>query len=101
MKHLFISLLLLINMATAFAGDKPIPGAALRSFEKTFSNAKEVNWSESMDLYKAEFLLNYQHVTAYYTDEGNLTGLKKNILSTQLPLILQTSLKNSFAGYWI
>ena len=40
-------------------------------------------------------------MTAYFTPDGELMGVIRNILSTQLPLNLQTSLKKEYEGYWI
>ena len=73
----------------------------LKSFEKTFVNASEVNWVSNNDIAIAEFKFNNQHITAYYSCEGNLLGLKKNLLSTQLPVLLGASLKEQYSSYWI
>ena len=73
----------------------------LKSFEKTFTNACDVNWIESGEVYIAEFKFNNQVITAYYSSTGTLMGLKKNILSTQLPVFLEASLKEQYKGYWI
>ena len=103
MKHFFLSLLLAITFGTTtFAADDTMVSTnVLQSFQKTFSNAKEVNWSLTSEIYKADFVYNSQHVTAYYDAEGILLGLTKNILSTQLPLLLENSLKENYCGYWI
>ena len=102
MKHLFISLLLLISITvSAFSKDEPIPSSAIRSFQKAFSDAKDVKWSEASELFKVDFFLNNQFVNAYYNNSGSLVALTKNILSTQLPLILEKSLKEKYDDYWI
>jgi hypothetical protein len=73
----------------------------LKSFEKTFVNASEVNWVSNDDISIAEFKFNNQYITAYYSNTGNLLGLRKNLLSTQLPVLLGASLKEQYCGYWI
>lgn len=73
----------------------------LKSFEKTFVNASEVNWVSNEDISIAEFKFNNQYITAYYSNAGNLLGLRKNLLSTQLPVLLGASLKEQYCGYWI
>lgn len=73
----------------------------LKSFEKTFVNASEVNWVSNADISIAEFKFNNQYITAYYSNAGNLLGLRKNLLSTQLPVLLGASLKEQYSGYWI
>ncbi len=40
-------------------------------------------------------------MTAYFTPDGELMGVIHNMLSTQLPINLQTSLKKEYDGYWI
>ena len=88
-------------MTVSAFSNEPIPSSAIHSFQKTFSNAKDVKWSESSELFMANFFLNGQNVTAYYNNGGNLVALTKNILSTQLPLILEKSLKEKYADFWI
>lgn len=98
----FFSLLLLIVLSTAsFANDTSVSPNVLQSFQKTFSTAKEVNWTYSKDLYKVEFVYSSQHISAFYDADGNLVVLAKNILSTQLPLLLENNLKEDYCGYWI
>jgi hypothetical protein len=73
----------------------------INAFEKTFGRPAEVNWKTSGKLYVADFLMNTQYVTAYYSATGQLLGLRKNILTTQLPIFLQASLKDQAKGFWI
>ena len=75
--------------------------SVLKSFEKTFTSASEVYWVSNNEIAIAEFKFNNQHMTAYYSCGGNLLGIKKNILSTQLPVLLGASLKEQFSNYWI
>ena len=110
MKPLFIILTALTTVFTtaSFAnstnpkpeGDKVTP-AVLKSFENTFTNAQEVDWSISNNYYKVAFNMNGQYVTAFYGATGNLIGLTRNISSTQLPISLQAELKKEYNGYWI
>jgi hypothetical protein len=102
MKHLIFSLVVSVFFTmSSFAAEAPVSTHVLQSFEKTFSNAKEVNWTVGKDVYKAEFIYSSQYIAAYYDQEGNLLGLTKNILSTQLPVLLENSLKEGYEGYWI
>ncbi len=102
MKQLFFSLVLSFTLGVhAFAADTVVAPNILQSFQKTFSNAKEVVWSTGKDLYKAEFVYSSQYITAYYDADGNMLALTKNILSTQLPLLLENSLKENYGDYWI
>jgi hypothetical protein len=71
------------------------------TFKKEFSQAKDVSWHKSDNLYKAFFKLNDEYMTAYFNLDGEFLGVVHNILSTQLPINLQASLKKAYDGYWI
>jgi hypothetical protein len=103
MKYIIILLLVASSFATsAFAaGKEEVPAAALESFQKSFNNAKEATWTAGEGFLKVEFSFNQQYVAAYYTPEGALLAMTKNILSTQLPLMLESNLKNNYSCYWI
>ena len=110
MKPLFIFLTALtMGMTTSsFANpDKPNPEgtkvvpAVLKSFANTFTNAQEVDWSASNNFYKVMFTMSGQYVTAFYSNDGSLMGLTRNLSSTQLPLSLQADLKKEYGDYWI
>ena len=103
MKQIFFFLLLATTatLQSFASSDEPVAPAALESFNKTFSHAQEVSWTESNNLYKVNFQVNSQYVTGYYAEDGGLVALTKNILSTQLPIILETSLKDNYFDYWI
>jgi hypothetical protein len=38
---------------------------------------------------------------AYYSEQGNLIAVTRNITSSQLPLSLMTDLRNNYRGHWI
>lgn len=74
---------------------------AVSSFRNEFKQAEEVKWEAGKDLAKVTFKLNDQVMFAYYSDNGELVALTRNILSSQLPIHLMTSLSKNFEGYWI
>lgn len=99
---LFLSLAMTLITTSAFAdGEDRVAPAALQSFQSSFKSAKEVNWSVSQSLYKAEFLLNGQYVNAFYSNEGKMVALTRNISTLSLPITLQADLKNCYDAYWI
>ena len=71
------------------------------AFNKEFTQAKEVSWQKTDNYYKAVFKINNELVNAYFTPDGELIGTIHNILSTQLPINLQISLKKTYEDYWI
>lgn len=101
MKKIILTLAIAIVSIAAFASEENVSAEALKSFAKDFAGAENVSWSTGKASYKATFVYNSQHVTAYYNFEGNLMGLTRNISSLDLPLGLQTGLKKNYKGYWI
>ncbi|HEU4472142.1 MAG TPA: hypothetical protein VFR58_13715 [Flavisolibacter sp.] len=103
MKYFLITLMLVFFSATGILAktDTPVSSAALRSFKRSFSEASDVSWTKGNQVYKVQFLLNNQYITASYNEQGVLISLEKKIVSTQLPLMLEANLDNVFKGYWI
>lgn len=105
MKRLVFTLALasgLLAMSSFKSNDDSVaPAAARHSFQNSFKNATEVNWSASTNYYKADFALNGQYVSAYYDAEGNTIAITRNISSLQLPIALQASLKKKYDSFWI
>jgi hypothetical protein len=74
---------------------------AKTSFKKDFENASDVRWETTHTLIKATFKLGDKIINAYYSKEGNLVAMTRNILSTDLPITKQISLAKDYKGYWI
>jgi hypothetical protein len=103
MKKIIIMLAVAISSITAFASDNDnnVNVTVLNAFNKEFAGAKNVQWSSTSDFYKAEFVYNDQTVNAYYKPDGEFIALTRNITSTELPVSLQTNLRNNYNSYWI
>jgi hypothetical protein len=71
------------------------------TFKQEFATAKEVSWQKTDNYYKAVFKINNELVNAFFTPDGEMLGVVHNMLSTQLPISLQTSLRKEYDGYWI
>jgi hypothetical protein len=74
---------------------------AENSFKKEFATATNVQWEQTKDFTKATFSLNDQVMFAYYSQEGDLLAVTRNILSSQLPINLLADLKKNYNTYWI
>jgi hypothetical protein len=102
MKTIFI---LLATFSSFFSKAEALPDdvtpVVLKSFVATFSNAKEVDWKVSNNLYNAQFALDGQYINAYYNGNGELVALTRNITTSQLPVMLQAELKKQTGKYWI
>ena len=101
MKKIIIMLAVAISSLTAFAGEENVSSTVLNSFNKQFAGAKEVQWTSTNDYYKAAFVYNGQNVNAFYQLDGGLIAMTRNISSLELPISLQTNLKNNYSKYWI
>jgi hypothetical protein len=97
---LFASISTLIASATEVPAE--INPAVLKSFNSTFGGAREVNWNENGQFYKADFTLDGQYINAFYNAEAELVALTRNMTLSQLPMMLQTELKNKIGkDSWI
>jgi len=103
MKPLFILLTVIASffVKPSSANDEVVIPAVLKSFQNSFAHAKEVNWSLSQTLYKAQFVLDGLYINAFYSSDGSLVAMTRNISSSQLPIALQTSMKKEYSAFWI
>jgi hypothetical protein len=103
MKKFFLSVALMMTLGpvAVMAGVPDIDAKVLNSFKTQFASATEVEWSVGSEYYKASFLYNNNYVFAYYSTDGEFLATLRNISSVNLPVMLQTSLKNDYEDYWI
>lgn len=74
---------------------------AVASFNKDFSDARNIQWQQRDNYVMATFSLNNEIMFAYYNANGELLGVLRNILSDKLPISQLVSLKKDYSGYWI
>jgi len=105
MKKLILAwaVFLITGLTSAFANHNgDINELALASFKHDFATAKDVVWQKQKDFIKATFTLNDQIMYAFYNRQGDLLGIMRHVLSSQLPLNLLIDLKKSYlSDYWI
>ena len=90
------------GISSAFAnGKEEVNDKIIKTFQKEFAGAQNVQWVTTKEFVKATFTLNEQVIYAYYSPEGNLLGVTRNIISGQLPINLLTGLKKNYNNYWI
>lgn len=70
-------------------------------FRKEFRNADLMQVEHAKDYTKVTFRMNGIVMFAYYSDNGDLMAVVRNILSTQLPIHLLMDLKQNHADCWI
>jgi hypothetical protein len=109
MKKMILTLAVAVSSMTAFAGSNPlvtrgeedVTPKVLDAFKNEFATAKEVAWTVGDQYYKAAFTYDDKHVFAFYSAEGELIALTRNLSSDDLPLALLSSLKKNYNEYWI
>src|SRR5437763_16778440 len=103
MKRLFLVLTLSLSLTSirSFSNGIEVSGNVLESFNQSFKNASDVNWSIVDHYYKASFVINDQHIAAFFNEEGQMIAMTRNITANQLPISLQLSLKKNYSNYWI
>lgn len=104
MKMFFFALTLVTTLFTksSFANEgTAIEPEVLKSFQTTFAAAQNADWTETENLYKVQFALNDQRITAFYQKDGTIAAITRNISPMQLPVSLHTALKNDYKSYWV
>ncbi|MDP4264707.1 MAG: hypothetical protein Q8941_19425 [Bacteroidota bacterium] len=101
MKKIIITLAIGLSTLCSFAGEGTVSSKVLDAFKTEFGSAKEVAWTEGSNFYKASFIFNDQHVSAFYSAEGELMAVTRYISSLDLPISLQADLKKGYNQYWI
>jgi hypothetical protein len=101
MKKIILTIAIAVSSLFVFANETNVNSAVMNAFNSEFSSATEVKWTSATNFYKASFVFNEQHLTVFYSFEGKMLGVAKNISSLDLPMSLQASLKKEFGGRWI
>ncbi|MCZ2458453.1 MAG: hypothetical protein LC128_02410 [Chitinophagales bacterium] len=103
MKKIILSIAMFVTFGTmsAFADSSTVNPKVLAAFNNDFKNTGKVEWTTGMDYFKATFVFNGSYVFAFYSTDGKLLGITRNISSLDLPVSLQRNLKKDYSNYWI
>jgi len=71
------------------------------AFSKSFHNAQIISKEAHKTFTKLTFRMNDMIMFAYYSENGELLAVTRNILSTQLPMGLLVNLRTDYSKYWI
>lgn len=71
------------------------------AFYKDFATAKDIGWTKSDQYYVATFSLDGTIMYAWYDENGNSVGTFRNMISSELPLRVQTELRTKYGSMWI
>jgi hypothetical protein len=94
---------LCFGLTSAFArngGDEEVK-LMKSSFDRDFSNARQVSWDFQKEFAKATFTLNDQILYAYYKPNGELLAVVRYMLTDHLPIDLVLQMKKNYPGYWV
>jgi hypothetical protein len=102
-KSILIGAILLVALVnSSFAGStEGVYDNIHTSFKQEFKNAEILNWENYKSYSKATFRMNNKVMFAYYSDQGELIAVTRNLLPSELPIHLMMELKTHYANYWI
>jgi hypothetical protein len=105
-KSSFFALLLTVSMNSSFAAPAASPAEGINSrvesaFHKDFNKAELIGFETGRDHTRLTLKINDVILFAFYSDNGDLLAVTRNIRSSQLPLSLLRELKNKYNDYWI
>lgn len=102
-KFAFVAALLLtVGIGSSFAA--PVDNTndvVIASFHKEFRSADVLQVENKKDYTKVTFKMNSLVMFAYYSENGELIAVVRNILSSQLPIRLLMDLKQNHSDAWI
>jgi len=78
-----------------------INGEIRMSFAHDFKGAQLMGTETRAAFTKLTFKMNEVVMTAWYSNQGALLAVTRNILSNELPLNLMLGLKSNYGAYWI
>ena len=95
------SFLLVANILFANPRATAVPEAVAAAFHCNFSQVTEVQWQSWGNYYEAVFRQNGHTLYVFFSENAELMGTAKNVLSDKLAFALQTDLKNKYSDFWI
>ena len=103
MKKTILAIITFVTMAgSSFANNDPKPVKQyIETLKREFAGASDISLQGNADFEIASFKLNGTVMFAYFTREGELTAVIRNILSDDLPLLLYSDIKSNYQQYWI
>ena len=78
-----------------------VPTVISGNFKNVFSNARDIDWETSANIYKVDFEINNVDYEAWYNQDGTLLAYKFDITRASLPASVKNAISSKFAGYKI
>jgi len=100
MKKLFVIIVIFGSAySTSLYAQSKTPAIVLSSFRSSFNNAENVSWSSVKDLYRVDFTLDEQNISAFFDEDGNLIASSRNVTLQQIPMSLKSDLKKNYPDH--
>lgn len=96
MKKVFVMLFAVVIAVSAWASPSPSPienEKVLAAFEKQFTEAKDVSWTEKQGYYLVSFKLNNDRMLAWYTAEGEVEAVQRSVQTSQLTFLAKETVE--------
>ncbi|HEV9037754.1 MAG TPA: hypothetical protein VGQ51_14060 [Puia sp.] len=96
------ALLLTVGISSSFATpNNDRTDAVTASFRKDFKKAELLATESGKNFTKLTFKMNDVVLFAFYSGDGNLLAVVRNIKLSQLPIQLMLKVKQDYSDYWI
>src|SRR3954453_9260786 len=97
-QFLVLTTALIMTFSATFAKETPsVPASIVTELHQKFANANDVQWQTTANYYKATFTVNGHPLKAFYSFDGQLIGLSREINVGQLPMSLLEDVKEKSA----
>jgi hypothetical protein len=97
MKKVFLFACTVLIAGSLFASTPAVTEKVLKVFNQTFSEAENVVWSDTQDIYMVKFTQQGIHTTVKYDAEGSFISSLRYYLSDLLPVDIKCKLKKKYA----
>lgn len=96
------AMLLTVGISSSFATPtSDHTDAVTASFRKDFKKAELLATESNKNFTKLTFKMNDMVLFAFYSGDGNLLAVVRNIKSSQLPIQLMLKVKQDYSKHWI
>ena len=89
------------NAAIAGTGGGEVDKRIRKAFEKEYAGAVDVKWFVYDEYIKVDFSFSGMQLVGFYSQDGRMLGVARNINFSALPLMLQIEQRKNYKGYWI
>ncbi|MEO6313580.1 MAG: hypothetical protein ABIU63_04425 [Chitinophagaceae bacterium] len=96
MKKVILFACVLIIAGNSFA-NTPVSEKALKAFKATFTDAKNVVWTDALQVYTVKFTQRGISTFVKYDEDGNFLSSRRYYFAEQLPIDIQFKLKKQYA----